>query len=137
MEQYYKGLSSELGLTPGQGQASGWVGNGQLTGLKSDDAATWLQLWQNRINNTAMRMGKTPQETEAGFWQGKHPLLTSGGVPIGPLMQQFQGEPPPDSRPTLADLCPQPVASALGSWARDRPWAQTPRTRTGTGCPRP
>ena len=92
MEQYYKGLSSELGLTPGQGQASGWVGNGQLTGLKSDDAATWLQLWQDRINNTAMRMGKSPQQTEADFWQGKHPLLTGGGGP-SPFMQQFSQSP--------------------------------------------
>ena len=87
MEQYYKGLSGELGIDPAQAQASGWVGNGPLTGLKTDDTATWLQLWQNRINNTAMRMGKSPQEVEQGFWQGQHPLLTGGGSP-GPLMQQ-------------------------------------------------
>ena len=96
MEQYYKGLSGKLGIAPAQGQASGWVGNGPLTGLKTDDTATWLQLWQNRINNTAMRMGKTPQQTEADFWQGKHPLLTGGGAPVGPLMQQnAQPQPAP------------------------------------------
>ena len=87
LEQYYKGLADELGVAPAQAQAAGWVGHGQLTGLKSDDTATWLQLWQDRINNTAMRMNKSPQEVEQGFWQGQHPLLTGGGSP-GPLMQQ-------------------------------------------------
>lgn len=93
LEQYYKGLADELGVAPAQAQAAGWVGHGQLTGLKSDDTATWLKLWQDRINNTAMRMGKSPQQTEADFWQGKHPLLTSGGAPVGPLMQQFSQSP--------------------------------------------
>ena len=40
-----------------------------------------------------MRMNKSPQEVEQGFWQGKHPLLTSGGMPINPLMQQFSQSP--------------------------------------------
>jgi hypothetical protein len=95
MEQYYKGLANELGIAPAQGQASGWIGNGPLTGLKTDDTSTWLQLWQNRINNTAMRMGKTPQQTEADFWQGKHPLLTGGGGPT-PLMQSPPQAPDPN-----------------------------------------
>ena len=79
--EYYKGLSSELGVAPAQGQAASWVGQGPLTGLKTDDTATWLKLWQDRINNTAMRMGKSPQDVEAGFWRGEHPLLTGGGSP--------------------------------------------------------
>ena len=29
MEQYYKGLSGELGIAPAQGQASGWVAMGR------------------------------------------------------------------------------------------------------------
>jgi hypothetical protein len=92
LEQYYKSLADELGVAPAQAQAAGWVGHGDLTGLKTEDTATWLQLWQNRINNTAMRTGMSPQEAESGFWQGKHPLLTGGGGP-SPLMQQFSQSP--------------------------------------------
>lgn len=92
LEQYYKSLADELGVAPAQAQAAGWVGHGDLTGLKTEDTATWLQLWQNRINNTAMRTGMSPQEAESGFWQGKHPLLTGGGSP-SPLMQQFSQSP--------------------------------------------
>ena len=68
------------------------MGHGSLSGLKTEDTATWLQLWQDRINNTAMRMGKSPQQVEQDFWQGKHPLLTGGGGP-SPLMQQFSQSP--------------------------------------------
>ena len=68
MEQYYKGHRRRAGHGPRAGPGRGWVGNGPLTGLKTDDSDR-RSSWQNRINNTAMRMGKSPQEVEQGFWR--------------------------------------------------------------------
>jgi hypothetical protein len=86
LEDYYQGLSKEAGMAPGQGQASGWVGNAELTGVETDPRKTWLDMFQDRIKNTAYRMGKDPKDVERDFWQRKYPLLSVGAVPAGASM---------------------------------------------------
>lgn len=75
LEDYYQSLARDAGMAPGQAQASGWVGNAQLTGVETDPSKTWLDLYQDRIKNTAYRTGNDPKQVARDFWQGKYPLL--------------------------------------------------------------
>jgi hypothetical protein len=87
LEQYYKGLGRELGLTPAQTQASAWVGGGKLTGLASDESKPFLRFLEDRINLTAEKRGETPKQTLKAFIRGKAPLLTVPPV-MGALAAQ-------------------------------------------------
>lgn len=91
LEQYYKGLGRELGLTPAQTQASAWVGGGKLTGLASDESKPFLRFLEDRVNLTAEKRGETPKKTLKAFIRGKAPLLTVPPV-IGSLAVQDRYE---------------------------------------------
>jgi hypothetical protein len=93
LEQYYKGLGRELGLTPAQTQASAWVGGGKLTGLASDESKPFLRFFEDRVNLTAEKRGETPAQTLKKFIRGKAPLLTVPPV-MGALAAQDNYPPP-------------------------------------------
>jgi hypothetical protein len=92
MEQYYKGLAEEAGLTPAQAQAAAWVGGGQTTGLASDASKPFIGFVEDRALKTADRFGVTPQEALSRFIRGRQSLygLGAGAVAIPPLLQQYQ-----------------------------------------------
>lgn len=95
LEDYYKGLGDELGMTTAQTQASAWVGGAPVTGVKTDEAKTALGLLMDRFNNTAYRTGMTPQEAGTGFWQGKWPLLgVAAPAAVGGAAYQQQQQQP-------------------------------------------
>ena len=48
MENYYKSLGKELGLTPAQTQASAWVGGGDIMGLASDESKPFLRFFEEQ-----------------------------------------------------------------------------------------
>jgi hypothetical protein len=79
MEQYYKGLGRELGLTPAQTQAAAWVGGGSRTGLKSDESKPFLRFVEDRIYKTAIEKNMDPQDVIRMFVRGEMPLYASGG----------------------------------------------------------
>lgn len=80
MENYYKDLAREAGLTPAQAQASAWVGGAAHTGLKSDESKPFLHFLQDRIHLTAQKTGMDPQDVLSAFIKGKMPLLSVGGL---------------------------------------------------------
>jgi hypothetical protein len=71
MENYYKSLGKDLGLTPAQTQASAWVGGGKLTGLASDESKPFLRFLEDRINLTAEKSGVTTKQALQDFIRGK------------------------------------------------------------------
>jgi hypothetical protein len=89
MEQYYKGLGEELGLTPAQTQAAAWVGGGKITGLASDESKPFIGFFEDRVKLTAQKLGITPREVLQKFIRGEQPLLTLApvGLGLGALMQ--------------------------------------------------
>jgi hypothetical protein len=92
MEQYYKGLANDAGLTPAQAQAAAWVGGGQQTGLASDASKPFIGFVEDRANKTADVRGLSPAEALSQFIRGKAPLLGVGaaGAATMPLWQQYQ-----------------------------------------------
>lgn len=80
MENYYKDLAREAGLTPAQAQASAWVGGSAHTGLMSDESKPFLHFLQDRIHLTAQKTGMDPQDVLSAFIKGKMPLLSVGGL---------------------------------------------------------
>jgi hypothetical protein len=89
MEKYYQSLGKELGLTPAQTQASAWVGGGKLTGLASDESKPFLRFLEDRVNLTANKTDKAPEQVLKDFIRGKAPLLSLGGTAaIGGLAAQ-------------------------------------------------
>ena len=83
MEQYYKSLGQELGLTPAQTQAAAWVGGGKITGLQSDESKPFLQFFQDRIFKTAAETGMDPKDVLDSFIRGKSALRAEGGRTMG------------------------------------------------------
>jgi len=91
MEQYYKMLSREAGLAPGQGQAAAWAGGGDITGLGSVAGDPFMRAVENRALKTAAERGITPQEALSQMMRGKAPLLGLGGAAaMGSLAAQDQ-----------------------------------------------
>ena len=88
MENYYKSLGKELGLTPAQTQASAWVGGGKITGLASDESKPFLRFFEDRVNLTAEKRGETPAKVMKDFIRGKKPLLTIPPAAMGALAAQ-------------------------------------------------
>ncbi|MEY9428140.1 hypothetical protein ABH975_003455 [Bradyrhizobium ottawaense] len=80
MEQYYKGLAGDLGLTPAQTQAAAWVGGGPITGLASASDKPFIGFVQDRAIKTAAERGITPAEALSQMISGKAPLLSVGGA---------------------------------------------------------
>jgi hypothetical protein len=83
MEQYYKSLGKELGLSPAQTQASAWVGGGKLTGLASDESKPFLRFFQDRIYKTANELKMDPNDVMDRFIKGEMTLRASGGRTLG------------------------------------------------------
>ena len=79
MEQYYKSLGREFGLSPAQTQASAWVGGGKLTGLASDESKPFLRFFQDRVYKTANELKMDPQDVMTRFIKGEMTLRASGG----------------------------------------------------------
>ena len=79
MEQFYKKLAQEAGITPAQAQASAWVGGGHLTGLASDESKPFMGFLQDRIYKTATETNRDPKDVLKGFIRGESPLRASGG----------------------------------------------------------
>jgi hypothetical protein len=130
LEDYYQSLARDAGMAPGQAQASGWVGNAQLTGVETDPTKTFLDMFQDRIKNTAYRMGKDPREVVQGFWQGKWPLLAApaaaAGVALPAAMQQNGQETP---------ATPGPQASIATSPGFQDWWQQLQDQKFAGGTP--
>jgi hypothetical protein len=79
MERYYQGLGQEAGLSPGQAQASAWVGGGDLTGLKSVPDMPFMTALHDRVMRTAKTRGMDPRDVTHQFVTGQAPLLARGG----------------------------------------------------------
>lgn len=79
MEQYYKRLAQESGITPAQAQAAAWVGGGHLTGLASDESKPFMGFMQDRIMKTAGDTNMEPKDVLQKFVRGEMPLRASGG----------------------------------------------------------
>lgn len=86
MENYYKSLGKDLGLTPAQTQASAWVGGGKLTGLASDESKPFLRFLEDRINLTAEKRGETPKQTLKNFIRGRAALYSLPPLAAAPLL---------------------------------------------------
>lgn len=80
MEQYYKGLAGEAGMTPAQTQAAAWAGGGKVTGLGSVAGDPFMRAVENRAIKTAAERGITPAEALSQMMRGKAPLLGVGGA---------------------------------------------------------
>ena len=74
IEDYYKGIARDLGITPAQVQAAAWVGGGKLTGLESDESKPFMQFVEDSIHKTAQHHGMDPQDVLKQFVTGKMPL---------------------------------------------------------------
>jgi hypothetical protein len=79
MEQFYKRLAQEFGITPAQAQASAWVGGGHITGLASDESKPFMGFMQDRIMKTAGDTNMEPKDVLQKFVRGEMPLRASGG----------------------------------------------------------
>jgi hypothetical protein len=77
VEQLYKQLAAEHGLTPAGAQAAGWAGSGELTGLGTVPTHTFPELLNERILFTAKMRGENPATTLKNFIRGKKPLLST------------------------------------------------------------
>jgi len=88
MEQYYKRLAGEAGMTPAQAQAAAWAAGGPMTGLKSVAGDPFMRAVENRANVTAAERGISPAEALSQMIRGKAPLLGLGGVTMGGLAAQ-------------------------------------------------
>jgi len=82
MEQYYKRLAAEAGMTPAQVQAAAWAGGGKLTGLESVAGDPFMRSVENRAIKTAAERGISPAEALSQMMRGKAPLLGFGGAAV-------------------------------------------------------
>jgi hypothetical protein len=80
LEQFYKTLAKDAGITPAQAQAAAWVGGGKQTGLASDSTKPFIGFLEDRVNLTAEKTGMDPKEVLAKFIRGQLPLLGVGGI---------------------------------------------------------
>ncbi|MGC0325625.1 hypothetical protein ABIG06_006254 [Bradyrhizobium sp. USDA 326] len=92
LEQYYKSLGADLGMTPAQTQAAAWVGGGPVTGLASDSSKAFVDFVEDRAVKTAQARGITPAEALSQMIRGKAPLLSVGGAAAVPYLLSTQNE---------------------------------------------
>jgi hypothetical protein len=71
MEDYYKMLAAESGLEPARGQAASWVGNADLTKVKSNPSMTAQQLFQLRVALQALKQNMDPRDLLIKLMSGK------------------------------------------------------------------
>lgn len=83
MENFYRGLGQDAGLTPAQTQASAWVGGAQDTGLGSDPSKPFLGFFNDRVHLTAQKLNMDPQDVLKHFIAGKLPLLSVPAAAAG------------------------------------------------------
>ena len=101
MERYYQDLAQEYGggLRPGEAQALAWVGNGPLTGLKSDATKTAMDFFTDRLASTAIERNMDPKDVLRGMIRGEHPLLSAGaGAGAAGLGASILSQPPGDKK---------------------------------------
>lgn len=92
MEQYYKSLGDELGLTGAQTQASAWVGGGKVTGLASESSKPFLGFFEDRVKLTADKTGVPQEEVLKKFIRGEMPLLGIGALAAAPGLAAYAEE---------------------------------------------
>lgn len=91
MENYYKQLAADAGMTPAQTQAAAWAGGGKVTGLGSVAGDPFMRSVENRAIKTAAERGISPAEALSQMMRGKAPLLGVGGTAVmGGLAAQDQ-----------------------------------------------
>jgi hypothetical protein len=79
MADIYENMAGLLDIAPAEGQALGWFGLGQDTGLRSASRSI-VGLMNDRINVTAQLLG-LPQDVVAKlYFQGRIPLAGVGGA---------------------------------------------------------
>jgi hypothetical protein len=86
MEGLQQEQAKKMGISPGQYQASLWVGAGEETGLKST-ADPFLKVFEQRVQKTADQQGITGEEALKRFIHGTLPLLGFGGLIAAPALQ--------------------------------------------------
>ena len=109
MEQYYKKLGQELGLTPAQTQASAWVGGGKLTGLASDESKPFLKFFEDRIHKTATETKMDPRDVLNEFIKGKMRLKSKGGTVNNDsvLMNEYHQNSAPEAARSAVQIAKQ------------------------------
>ena len=103
MEDYYGRLARDAGLpSRAQGQAAGWAGAGELTGLGSVAGDPFLKTFEDRLRLTQQHMAQTQSQTPtldevlSRFIRGNASLRSVGGGGALPLayrqneQQQYQ-----------------------------------------------
>ena len=82
LEDFYRRIGKEQGLTTAQTQASAWVGGGRHTGLASDESKPFLRFLEDRIRLTAKKKNKDPKDVMKSFIRGEEPLFSTGGAAV-------------------------------------------------------
>jgi hypothetical protein len=72
-EDYYRRIAQDLGITPAEAQAAGWVGHGKMTGLESAPKS-FMDFVEERILKTAKERGMDPADVWREAIRGKRPL---------------------------------------------------------------
>jgi len=78
-EDYYRKIAQELGITPAEAQAAGWVGHGPMTGLASAPKSA-MDFIEERVLKTARERNMSPKDVWNDAITGKAPLLQIGGA---------------------------------------------------------
>lgn len=78
LENWYRGLGREYELDTAPTQASGWIGNRDITKLGTQPLP-FMDLFDRVLNRTAYARGENPRETLRHFIRGTKPLLEQGG----------------------------------------------------------
>ena len=94
-EDYYKKIGNELGLSPAETQAAGWVGHGSTTGLESAPKS-FMDFVEERILKTAKERGMDPRDVWRMAVEGKMPLLSAAGgaAALGAVDRRPEGDQP-------------------------------------------
>jgi hypothetical protein len=80
LEQFYKDIAQEMGISPAQAQAAAWVGGGDLTNLESAPEA-FMDTVNKRILRTSAIRDEPVEGTTRAFLRGERPLLST--LPVG------------------------------------------------------
>jgi hypothetical protein len=79
MEGMYQDIARRKGLSTAQGQASGWIGGGDITDLGSS-ADPFLGVFEQKIRSTADKTGMQPRDVLRQFIRGQMTLKKKGGA---------------------------------------------------------
>jgi hypothetical protein len=81
MEQYWKDMAKEMGISPAEAQAAAWVGGSSTTGVESPPVP-FIDVFKDRLRRTAIRDNVAPADVLKMFIQGR--------MTLAELMQQEQ-----------------------------------------------